>query len=101
MFGTALKFDRIKGFGFILPADDPTMPDAFCHATEIQPSAFWKRKFLIEGMKVEFDVEFDEGDVDHDRPRAKNVRACAPVNIARQVSDGNIAPRNDLRGGAK
>ena len=31
MFGQVVRdFDRVKGYGFILPIDEPTLPDVFC-----------------------------------------------------------------------
>jgi cold shock CspA family protein len=89
MRGSCTKFDRTKGYGFLLPnpSDDPTMPDVFAHASAIVPNQLWKRRFLLPGFNVEFDVVYDTDDVDQDRPRAVNVRVIAPVVIARQYSD--------------
>jgi cold shock CspA family protein len=86
MRGTCLQFDRVKGFGFLLPspADAPTLPDVFCHFSAIQHTAIWKRRFLLPGFNVEFDVVFEPDDVDEEHPRAVNVRVVPPFVIAIQ-----------------
>jgi cold shock CspA family protein len=86
MFGTCIKFDRSKGYGFLLPTDDPTLPDVFCHFSVIEPTTLWRRRFLLPGLRIQFDVEFDAADIGHERPRAKNVRVIPPVVIAIQRS---------------
>ena len=62
MKGIVKWFNSEKGFGFI-GADDGR--DIFCHYSVIQMAG---RKDLIEGQKVEFEVEVAEKG-----PRAKNV----------------------------
>jgi cold shock CspA family protein len=59
MLGTTIKYDRIKGYGFILP-DDETMQDFFVPAKAIlAPKG---RHWLMAGWRVEFDiVEVEEG----------------------------------------
>ena len=88
MRGSCLQFDRAKGYGFLLPnpSDDPTLPDVFCHFSAIQPSPVWKRRFLLRGLNVEFDVQFEADDIDEERPRAVNVRVVPPITIAIQRS---------------
>jgi cold shock CspA family protein len=54
MYGTTLKWNRLKGYGFVL-ADDNTLPDVFVFAKCILgPKG---RRFLMPGWRVEFDVE--------------------------------------------
>jgi cold shock CspA family protein len=92
MRGSCLSFNRTKGYGFLLPnGNDLTMPDVFCHFSEIKPSLHWRRKFLLPGMTLEFDVQFEPEDLDEGRPRAVNVRVVAPVVIARQGGDRAVA----------
>jgi len=88
MRGSCTKFDRTKGYGFLLPnpTDDPTMPDVFVHASGLVPTQLWNRRFLLPGFNVEFDVVYDADDVGQDRPRAANVRVVAPLVIPRQAS---------------
>jgi len=94
MFGIVKQYDRIKGFGFILPeTDDPTHPEVFCFARGIDHSQFWRRQFLLPGMRVEFQIEYEPEDVGHDRPCGKHVQVVAPVVIAQQTS-GRIAPKS-------
>jgi cold shock CspA family protein len=59
MLGTTRKWDRIKGYGFILP-DDETQPDIFVSAKcIIAPKG---RRWLLPGWRVEFDaVEVEQG----------------------------------------
>jgi cold shock CspA family protein len=83
MLGTCLKFDRVRGFGFLLSTEDPTLPDIFFHVRDIKPSPTWNRRFLLPGFKVEFDFEFE--DADETRAIAKNVRVIPPLTIARQT----------------
>ena len=85
MFGQCLKFDRSRGFGFLISAEDPTLPDIFVHHSNIQHTQTWNRRFLLPGFKVEFDLEFENGE--EDRPLAKNVRVIPPLTVARQRSE--------------
>ena len=78
MLGTTTKFDRTKGYGFILP-DDETQPDFFVLAKFImEPKC---RRFLFAGWRVEFDpVEVDGN------PQAHNVRIISrPIAVQRSV----------------
>lgn len=87
MIGTLLKFDRAKGIGFAMSDEDPCLPDVLVHFSEIRQSQFWKRRFLLPEMKLEFDLaENPKATCDDDRYRAKNVRVVAPVQIAVQRS---------------
>lgn len=91
MLGTCLHFDRMKGYGFLVSADDPLLPDIFVHFSDVEQSPVWNRRFLLPGMKVQFDVEPDPSDPEN-RFRARHIRVVGPINIARQVSDGNKVP---------
>ena len=86
MLGTIIKWHRDKGFGFAVAVDDPTLPDIFVHFSELRPSQYWSRKFLLPNMQVRFDVEADPdpNDSEMERLRATNVRVAAPVQIAVQ-----------------
>jgi len=84
MQGKCLKFHRDRGFGFLLSSDDPCAPDIFCHFSDIGPSQYWKRRFLLPGMVLEFDVEDAPTEEFPDRLRAKNVHVVAPVILAVQ-----------------
>jgi cold shock CspA family protein len=86
MLATCIKFDRLRGFGFLLILDDPTLPDVFCHCSDIEPTTFWRRRFLLPGAKVQCNVESDATEQDPDRLRAKNIQVIAPVMIAAQYS---------------
>jgi len=77
MFGTVTKYDRIRGFGFIV-ADEPNLPDFFVCAKFIDANKH--RRFLIVGQRV----EFTPIDADTDRPVANPVRPIFPVTIAVQ-----------------
>ena len=89
MQGLCYKFDRIKGFGFIISEEDPTLPDIFCHSRDIQQTPQWKRRFLLPDMKVEFDLVPDPKD--SERFVAKNVKLIPPIVVARQTS-GRTTP---------
>jgi len=84
MFGQCARFDRARGFGFIIPTDDPTLPDIFVHFSAIEHNEVWRRRFLLPGMRVQFDIEPEESNPD--RFRATHVRVVAPVTIAVQRS---------------
>ena len=93
MFGTLVKFERGKGFGFIVSDDDPLLPDIFVHFSEIQPSQYWSRKFLLPNMNLEFDLDVNpKATSDDDRLRAKNARVIAPVTIAVQRGAPKVRP---------
>jgi len=63
-YGTVKKWDRTRGFGFILGDDDE---EYFVHINDLDPSL--RGKDLEEGQRVAFDVRPDvKGD------RAVNVR---------------------------
>jgi cold shock CspA family protein len=79
MIGMVSKYDRVVGYGFLIP-EDPTNPDApdfFVHCSNIQGPKH--QRFLRLGQIV----EFDPIDVES-RPQAVNVRKI-PTTIARQV----------------
>ena len=77
MLGTISKYDRVKGYGFILP-DDETLPDFFVCAKFIDLSRHLR--FLVAGQRVEFDAIDPDG-----RSQAHNVRVL-PTTIAVQHS---------------
>jgi cold shock CspA family protein len=83
MLGTCLKFNRAKGYGFLISTEDPTLPDIFVHFRDIQHTQTWNRRFLLPGFKVAFDLEFE--DAEETRALAKNVRVIPPLTIARQT----------------
>jgi CspA family cold shock protein len=62
--GTVKWFNDSKGYGFIAP-EDGASKDVFVHFSAIAGSGF---KTLVDGAKVEFDVE--QGDKG---PQATNV----------------------------
>lgn len=66
MLGTTIKYDRVKGYGFILP-DDESMPDFFVLPRFIVEHR--SRRFLMAGWRVEFHPVEVEGN-----PQAHNVR---------------------------
>ncbi len=63
MIGTVSRFNRMKGWGFILP-DDDTLDDFFVHHSELVG-----RKFLRVNERVEFTPS-----VRNDKPYARNVK---------------------------
>ena len=79
MIGMVSKYDRVVGYGFLIP-EDPTNPDA---------SDFFVRCSNIQGPKYQCFlrlrqiVEFNPIDVES-RPQAINVRK-SPTTISRQV----------------
>ena len=78
MLGTVSKYNRIKGYGFIVP-DDENLPDYFVLPKFIDASR--RLRFLIPGQRVEFDpVEDQTGFVAH------NIHVL-PTTIAIQCSD--------------
>lgn len=85
MLGTVTKYDRVKGYGFIVP-DDAALPDFFVCPKFIDANKH--HRFLIPGQRV----EFDPVDVDT-KPVASNVHVI-PTTIARQV---NAPVAGDLR----
>jgi CspA family cold shock protein len=52
--GTVKFFNTTKGFGFIAPDDGGK--DVFVHATAVEAGGM---RSLMEGQKVEFDIEPD------------------------------------------
>jgi cold shock CspA family protein len=83
MLGTVTKYDRIRGFGFIVP-DDPTLPDFFVCPRLMDCGKH--QRFLMVGQRV----EFEPANVDT-QPEARHIRKF-PMTIARQTSgepDGN------------
>ena len=52
--GTVKFFNTTKGFGFIAPDDGGK--DVFVHATAVEAAGM---RSLMEGQKVEFDIEPD------------------------------------------
>ena len=91
MKGKCLKFHRDRGFGFLITAD-PTMPDIFCHFSDITQSPIWRRQFLLAGMTLDFDIEDAPTPEYPCRLRARNVRVTAPITMAistrRAAEDG-------------
>jgi len=78
MLGTVIKFDRVKGYGFILP-DDETLPDFFVLPKFIMEPRC--RRFLFAGWRVEFDAVTIE-----ENPQAHNVKILSrPVAIQRSA----------------
>jgi cold shock CspA family protein len=86
MIGKCLKFDRAKGFGFVVSTDDPTLPDIFVHFSDIERDQVWNRRFLLPGMMVRFDLESDATDADQERLAAKHLHVIPPILIAVQRS---------------
>jgi cold shock CspA family protein len=78
MFGTVIKYDRLKTFGFILP-DDPSLPDFFVCPKFI--TANKSRRFLMPGWRVEFTPVDIDG-----KPQAHDVRVLS-TTIAVQLSE--------------
>lgn len=84
MIAICSHFNRLKGFGFAIPANeagqpDNTQPDIFVHAKNIT-----NRKFLIEGDLITYDIGAFQ-----DRPVAVNVKVITPVPLGTKVvSDG-------------
>jgi cold shock CspA family protein len=75
MFGTVIKYDRLKAYGFIV-SDDENLPDFFVCPKFINRDKH--HRFLLPGQRVEFDpVDIDT------KPQAQNVRVI-PVTIAIQ-----------------
>jgi cold shock CspA family protein len=66
MFGTVTAFDRIRGYGFVVP-DDLNLPDFFVIPKFIVGDKH--HRFLMPGWRV----EFDPLDVDG-KPQAHNVK---------------------------
>jgi cold shock CspA family protein len=83
MLGTVTMFDRVRGFGFILP-DDETLPDFFTAPKFIlEPKC---RRFLMAGWRVEFSpVDIDGA------PQAHGVKIISRTIAAQRsapVADG-------------
>ena len=64
--GTVKFFNTSRGFGFIAPDDGSK--DVFVHVTAVERSDLG---YLVEGQKVEFDVQPDARG-----PKAVNLRAA-------------------------
>lgn len=82
MLGLCIKYDRAKGFGFIVATGDANqnLPDYFVSYRFIEGSSKHD-KFLVPGQKVDFQpADSDAG------PQARNVRKIAPITIAVQHS---------------
>ena len=62
--GTVKFFNTTRGFGFIAPDDGSK--DIFVHISAVQQSEI---EYLVEGQKVNFDVEQEERG-----PKAVNLR---------------------------
>jgi cold shock CspA family protein len=79
MLGTTTRYDRVKGYGFILP-DDETQPDFFVLAKHImEPKG---RRWLMENWRVEFDPAEEDGN-----PLARNVRIISrPIAMQRSAT---------------
>jgi cold shock CspA family protein len=86
MQGTCIRFDRARGFGFIVSSDDPTLPDIFYFYNDIEHNDHWRRRFLLPGIRVQFDAEPEPTENDPDRLRAKHVKVIPPITIAIQRS---------------
>ena len=85
MIGMVSKYDRVVGYGFLIP-EDPTNPDApdfFVHCSNIEGPKH--QRFLRVGQLVEFDgIDADT------RPQAIDVRKI-PTTVARRVSDAGVS----------
>src|ERR1700739_4807285 len=118
MFGTIIKYDRIKRYGFVLP-DDESLPDHFFVPKFLADP---HTKLLMVGWKVEFDsVEAATGfQAHHLRVIAKpivsqysavfggdtqSVPPTLSVNHAQQIilerDPNNTVPALGSRGGVK
>ena len=87
MLGTCLRYDRLRGFGFIA-ADEPDMPDFFV-APKFITSEKNHRRYLVPGFRVEF-TPFDS---DGDRPQAHDVRIIArTVVVQRSATAQAVKP---------
>ena len=75
MFGVCSRWNRMKGWGFVI-ADDPSKPDFFVSYRHIQAIA--SRRYLLPGDRVEFEPKGENTD----RPYAVNVRKLAPAPVA-------------------
>ena len=64
--GTVKFFNTTRGFGFIAPDDGSK--DVFVHISAVERSDLG---YLVEGQKVEFDVQ-----PDNRGPKAVNLRAA-------------------------
>lgn len=81
MQGIVIKYDRVRGFGFILP-DDQTLSDFFVAAPLIDSP----KRFLLVGQRVEFVPDIDlKG-----RPVAAHVVALSPYTLVRQTSGSAV-----------
>ena len=67
MLGICIRWNRARGFGFIV-TDDPTRPDYFLHCSDIQAPSGWR--YLNPGDRVTFEPKGEHTD----KPRATNVR---------------------------
>ena len=85
MQGICYQFDLIRGFGFLFVEGDPSLPEIFVHAKDIQRVPQWGRRFLLPNMRVEFDLTPDPKDPE--RFIAKNVKPIPPIVIVGQTSE--------------
>jgi len=78
MFGTVIAYDRIKGYGFIVP-DDENLPDFFTLPKFMTGPKH--QRFLMAGWRVEFDpVDIDT------KPQAHNVKIISrPIAVQRSA----------------
>lgn len=78
MLGTCIRYNRIRGFGFIAP-DDQDLPDFFV-APKFITSEKNHRRYLLPGFRVEFTPFGSDGD----RPQARDIRIIARTVVVQR-----------------
>ncbi|EFC84755.1 cold-shock protein [Parafrankia sp. EUN1f] len=85
--GKVLRFDHVRGYGFIAPSDGGE--DVFLHANDL----LVEKSLVVPGVVMEFDVE------DSDRGRkassARIVRGSAPGGPSPLAGPGPVSARAD------
>ncbi|OAA29219.1 cold shock protein [Frankia sp. EI5c] len=85
--GKVLRFDHVRGYGFIAPSDGGE--DVFLHANDL----LVEKSLVVPGVLMEFDVE------DSDRGRkasaARILRGSAAGPAAVVAGPGPVTPRAD------
>lgn len=85
MLGTVTKYDRVAGYGFIVP-DDNTLPDYFvCPSFIVSESK--RCRFLLPGWRVEF-TPFDlDG-----KTQAHDVRIISKTVVIQRSAAAQVKP---------